>query len=95
MELLSVRRPFFLLLNSMAKIAGIQTINNPETGRVEKLVIDIDKALKNKQMSSIIEDLLDHMAIVKAKKTEALFPGLKQKNALIKSLALNELYRCH
>ncbi|GAA4752623.1 hypothetical protein [Flavisolibacter ginsenosidimutans] len=53
----------------MARIAGIQTINNPQTGEVEKLVIDIDKAMKNKQMSSIIEDLLDHMAIVKAKKS--------------------------
>ncbi|MFN2440582.1 MAG: hypothetical protein ABR503_15360 [Chitinophagaceae bacterium] len=63
----------------MARIAGVQTINNPRTGEVEKLVIDIDKAMKNKQMSSIIEDLLGHMAIVKAKKSATLIPWSEAK----------------
>lgn len=63
----------------MGKIAGIQTINNPETGKMEKLVIDIEKVMKNKQMSSIIEDLLDHMAIVKAKKDGNLIPWSQAK----------------
>ncbi len=58
----------------MAKISGIQTIKNPETGEAKTLVIDINKALKNEQMSSIIEDLLDHMAIIKAKKNGNFIP---------------------
>jgi len=63
----------------MARIAGVQTIKNPRTGEVEKLVIDIDKATKNKQMSSIIEDLLDHMAIVQSKKRASLIPWAEAK----------------
>jgi hypothetical protein len=63
----------------MSRITGIQTINDPDTGRVQKLVIDIEKAMKNKQMSSIIEDLLDHMEIVKARKKGDFIPWQKAK----------------
>ncbi len=63
----------------MARIRGVQTIKNPRTGETKTLVIDIDKALKNDQMSSIIEDLLDHMAIVKAKKNGNFMPWKEAK----------------
>ena len=49
----------------MARIAGVQTIKSPRTGRVQKLVIDVDKALKNEQLSEFVEDLLIRMKLEK------------------------------
>ncbi len=68
----------------MAKITGVQTFNNPDTGKVQKLIIDVDKAMKNKQMSSIIEDLLDHMEIVKAKRRGNFVPWQEAKGRIDK-----------
>lgn len=58
----------------MARIAGLQAVKNPRTGQVQKLVIDVNKALKNEKLSEFVEDLLDHIAIEKAKKNARLIP---------------------
>ena len=71
----------------MARIAGVQTIKNPQTGELEKLVIDVDKALKNEQMSSIIEDLLDHMTILNAKKKGSLIKWTEAKARIDKKFS--------
>lgn len=47
----------------MARIAGIQTQNNPATGKVKKLIIDVPKLLKNPGVSEALENLIDVLAL--------------------------------
>lgn len=68
----------------MARIAGIQAIKNPRTGKVQKLIIDVDKALKNENFSELVEDLLDHMEIAVAKKSAKIIPWNEAKSRIDK-----------
>ncbi len=72
----------------MARIAGVQTIKDPLTGKVQKLVIDIEKAMKNEQLSEIVEDLLDHMEIEKARKNAKLIPWDEAKKRIHKKFGI-------
>ncbi len=68
----------------MARIAGIQAIKNPRTGKVKKLIIDVDKALKNKNFSELVKDLLDHTEIAAAKKSAKIIPWSEAKSRIDK-----------
>lgn len=68
----------------MARIAGIQAIKNPRTGKVKKLIIDVDKAFKNENFSELVEDLLDHMEIATAKKSAKIIPWSEAKSRIDK-----------
>lgn len=63
---------------------GIQAIKNPRTGKVKKLIIDVDKALKNENFSELVEDLLDHMEIATAKKSAKIIPWNEAKSRIDK-----------
>ncbi len=47
----------------MASIAGVQTKNNPTTGRLEKLVLDVPELMKNDEVSEALENLIDVLAL--------------------------------
>lgn len=66
----------------MARIAGIQAIKNPRTGKVQKLIIDVNKALKNENFSEFVEDLLDHMEMAAAKKSARIIPWSEAKSRI-------------
>ena len=68
----------------MARVAGIQTIKSPRTGKVQKLVIDINKAMKNEQLSEFVEELLDRLELEKAKKNAKLVPWEEAKKRIDK-----------
>ena len=68
----------------MARVAGIQTVKSPCTGKVQKLVIDIEKAMKNEQLSEFVEDLLDRLELEKAKKNAKLVPWEEAKKRIDK-----------
>lgn len=73
----------FRKTEEMARIAGLQTIKSP-SGEVQKLVIDVNKALKNEQIAEIVEDLLDHLDLEKAKENAKLIPWNEAKERIDK-----------
>ena len=47
----------------MAHIAGVQTKNDPLTGRLKTLVLDVPKLMKNPEVSEALENLIDILAV--------------------------------
>ncbi len=47
----------------MRRISGLQIKNHQATGRVEKLVLDIPKLMKNPLLSEAVENLIDILAV--------------------------------
>ena len=43
----------------MAHIAGVQTKNDPLTGRLKTLVMDVPKLMKNPEVREALENLID------------------------------------
>ncbi len=47
----------------MARIAGVQTKNDPVNGRLKTLVLDVPKLMKNPVVSEALENFIDVLAV--------------------------------